>query len=221
MQTFGKLYSSTWDPEESKKDSEEAKNKDSDSPQNDMVPEDDLRKKKKMSKEAKAASLELVTFMISNRYSFKQIVRLGGVMNEKFGQRCKLINEVSQDSGVARNLIIHCVGKDLQESLFKEVEEGSFSITLDTTTVMEDQILVIRARFLTMEYSPDCLTKAPTIHNHIVAVEELEESSIGKTFFEILTRKVLYNDKLKKGSFKKTLTTTMKEAWKVDDENVG
>ena len=193
MLILGKLYDPDWDPKNTNKGTAVEAQDDS---RNDGE-ERGESKKKVISKEAKASYLEFISFMISERYSFEQIVRLGDYMKERLTQMKKSLKEIIWDSEVIRKLTVDCVAKDLKDSLFEELEASPFSLSLYTATLMGDQIVVIRARYLKNEYDPVLMMNIRRIQNHILAVEELEMSTTGKTFYEILIRKVLTNDKLK------------------------
>ena len=199
MLALGRLYLADWDPEGSKKEADDENENDENTIQVNKAPESNIKRKKKgITREAKASFLEFITFMISDRYSFEQIVRIGSFMKDKFSRADKAITEIGWSPEIIRNLIVHCVAKDIKDSLIQELEASPFSITLDTSTILGDQILVVRVRFLRMEYNSVAMANVPTVHNQIIAVEELEESSTGRTFYEILLRKILFNEKLKK-----------------------
>jgi len=62
---------------------------------------------------------------------------------------------------------------------------------------MGDQILAIRTRYLKEPYDETLKTHITTIQNHILAIENLKASSIGKVFYDIVEERALYNETLK------------------------
>ena len=154
---------------------------------------------KNLSKEAKSEFLGLICFMITERFSFEQIVRLGNFLQTRYtkSDKLKFIKDMSWDSEIIRNLINDCVAKDLKERLYKDLENSPFSLSLDTTTLMGDQILAIRTRYLKEIYDETLKTHIPTIQNHILAIENLRASSIGQVFYDIVEERALYNETLK------------------------
>jgi len=154
---------------------------------------------KNLSQGNKAVYLEFIGFLIAERYSFDQIVRLGIFLQDKYLKTNKLefLKYFSWDAETIRMLITDCIAKDLKENLMNDLKSSPFSISLDCATVMGDQVLAIRAKYLKTHYSEDLRSQLLTLENHILCIEELKESSTGKVFYNILDEKIFKSEQLK------------------------
>ena len=61
---------------------------------------------------------------------------------------------MSFDSELISDLITNCVAKDLKEQLINSLKTSPFSLTLDTCTIMGDQICIVRARYIQEKFDP-------------------------------------------------------------------
>jgi len=191
MKTLAKLYSPEWEPKGEKEEVKQSQ---------DQVSTTNLKGKIYLNDEIKSSYLEFLCFMIAERHSFEQIMRLGLFLKDKFSKinKAGFIKEMSFDSELISDLITNCVAKDLKEQLINSLKTSPFSLTLDTCTIMGDQICIVRARYIQEKFDPLLNEKVSSIKNQIVAVEELTTSSSGMTFYNILKNRILSHAELKK-----------------------
>ena len=138
--------------------------------------------------------------MVVERYSFEQIMKLGKFLQSKSTKTNKIdfIKEMSFDHELIRLLITDCIAQDLKQQLLEDLCHSLFSLSLDTSTIKGDQILLIRARYIHEKMDTTLNEKVSFIQNHIIAIEELTTSSSEETFYEILKNKIFINEDIKK-----------------------
>ena len=139
--------------------------------------------------------LQFIAFLVAQRLSYSQIAQTG-----KFLQKLEKENSLSFlgthyfDEEVISKIVSDCFRPALKEELHNNLLNSKYSLSIDTSTMVGQNICVLRAKYL-KEKEEDG-TNLEELQNRIIAISALKDSSRGEALFEIVNEKIFMNNEI-------------------------
>jgi len=138
------------------------------------------------------AYLKFLRFCLAENFSFNQISSLGKYLKEfvqDYGT--SVFSFSSFDREEISKVVSRCFGNTLLEEIKKDLEENKFSFTIDASTIHKENICAITAKYIKKNEDGTLV-----VCNKLIGIEDLEVRNTGKTFFEIVKKRLMSNEKI-------------------------
>jgi len=112
--------------------------------------------------------------------------KLGFLPNFNFDQRS--ISQLTQD----------CFSKVLTEELLDQLRKNPYSIIVDNATFGGENLSAIKVKYLDRQWSSELNHDITLVHNKIISLTNLKDTSSGQTLNEIIHEKLFQDQDIKK-----------------------
>ena len=159
------------------------------------------KSKNQKSEEESKEYLEFISYCLSERLSFLQISKIGTFLKQMIsrieGSKLNFFSTHSFNKDIISNITTNCFGKYLVDKIFADISSNRYSISIDTCTVAGENICAIKARYAKNQLDQNSTQSINQIHDKIISIKKLHESSDAHTLMRIVEEKVFNNNEKK------------------------